>query len=235
MGYVIDLIIVCMFGLIVFSAVKNGFVKSFINSISLIVAIVVTLSFFAPLKAELLKTDIAAKTDASITEKLTEICPKGDSFDSDKLIKDKPDEFIALLDKYGIDVESLTDKYDEWVSEGVDNITQSVVSFISGNAISLLASALSFLILFFGTLLAMKIIAAVVDKIFRLPVLKTANKILGFVFGVACGILAVCAFTAAVSMLMPYLATVGIEIDAENTFIFKYLWGEGNILLKILA
>ena len=47
------------------------------------------------------------------------------------------------------------------------------------------------IILFIAVSLVLKILIGIVDKFFKLPILKTANKALGLVIGTLCGVLMV--------------------------------------------
>jgi len=234
MGYVLDLLIILIFAATVIASAKRGFVKTFIGAVSLIAAIAIAVTFSGQLKEVLLSTNIASSLRDTVTDKLVEICPDGNSFNSEQLIKDRPEAFTDLLDSFGADIDELASKYNEWIGEKVEDIGDAVVSFITDNTVEALAGALAFIALFVGTLIAMKIIELIADAVFRLPVLRTANKILGGMIGAVCAAALIYALTAAITLLMPYLASKGITIIPEDSFIFHYFWGDNNILIHFL-
>ncbi len=58
------------------------------------------------------------------------------------------------------------------------------------------------ILLFILVSLVLKLIILIIDKAFDLPVIRTANKLLGLVLGAVCGFLLVCAGAAIVQMLL---------------------------------
>lgn len=64
-------------------------------------------------------------------------------------------------------------------------------SLCSGTAGEYKAKFIAMIILFIAVSLVLKILISIVDKFFKLPILKTANKALGLVIGILCGVLMV--------------------------------------------
>ena len=64
-------------------------------------------------------------------------------------------------------------------------------SLCSGTAGEYKAKFIAMIILFIAVSLVLKILIGIVDKFFKLPILKTANKALGLVIGTLCGVLMV--------------------------------------------
>ena len=95
--------------------------------------------------------------------------------------------------------------------------------------------SISFIVLFVGTFAAVKLLAWFADRVFSLPVLRQADKLLAFISGVVGGVIAVLAFTAIVSLLIPYLESEGWRVDPEASLIFRWLYGDNNIIYRLIA
>lgn len=235
MGYVLDLIIVALFAGSIAISVKRGFVKTLIGSLALIAALVVTLLFFAPLRDIVKSSSAADDIRQAVGTKLEEICPADDGFDMEKLLEDRPEEFMQLLDRFGISVEDLEAKADEWMNDQISDAQQSFTGYIADGAVSFFAGTVSFIVLFVGTFAAVKLLAWFADRVFSLPVLRQADKLLAFISGVVGGVIAVLAFTAIVSPLIPYLESEGWRVDPEASLIFRWLYGDNNIIYRLIA
>ena len=89
-----------------------------------------------------------------------------------------------------------------------------------------LSDALAVLVVFLAALVLLNLAVLLLDLIFKLPVLHFANKLGGFLFGLAAGFLVAFLFCTAVNIALPYLPGAGIAITKENAsqaILFKAL------------
>lgn len=97
---------------------------------------------------------------------------------------------------------------------------------VAGTVREILANAVAFLILFLAALILLKIVELVVSLVFRLPLLKETNKVLGLFMGFLSGLFLAAVFCMVAEMAIPYLN------DLENP-VFKNLNPEqGTILYR---
>ena len=220
MGYVMDIILVAVFGICVYTATKKGFIKTVLGTVSMLLALILTFAFYQPVKEKMLES--------------IELDSEG-NFNLESLMENKPQEFLDVLGKFGIDYNELKLQYEGWLSESSENVREKLIATIINPIVDLLASGIALLALFLVCYFAIKLVVYLLDKAFKLPVLKQANKILGFVAGAVNGLVMVYLISAIVFVLMPYLKTKGIEIDPSSSLVFKYFCDTSNIVLNFIS
>lgn len=235
MGYVIDILLIAIIALSVYFSVKKGFIRTVMGTVSLLLALILTLAFYEPVKEKITNSGIVDDFKTSVSVKLSEIEKTNEgNFDAESLMDNKPSEFVELLDNFGIDYNELKLQYDNWVSNSVEDIHEKLINAIITPIIDLLASGLAFVGLFIVFFFALKLATFLLDKICTLPILKQANEILGFVAGALNGVLSVLVVSAIIVLLTPYLKTKGIDIDPNDSFVFKFFSNELNIVLNFI-
>ena len=235
MGYVLDIILVAVFALCVYRATKKGFIKTVLGTVSLLLALILTFAFYKPVKEMMLESSLTAGIKDTIVEKLENIEPDSEgNFDVESLMENRPQEFIDLLEKFGIDYNELKVQYDGWVSSSTENVRDKLIETIINPIVDLLASGVALLALFLVCYFAIKLATYMLDKTFKLPVLKQANEALGFVAGIINGIVTIFVMTAIIVLLIPFLKTKGIDIDPNASFIFKYFTSNMNLVLSFI-
>ncbi|MBP5245341.1 MAG: CvpA family protein [Clostridia bacterium] len=236
MSFVLDGIIILIFVIFIAAGVKKGFVKSALGIISTAAAIIIAINLY-PFVAQILRDTVVYQnlTD-NLNEKISGYI--GKSIDEDNLstlIDDAPDGFKLILKGFGTDVEDVKREFSEMVKNGEDNASEKIADYIVKPAAEMLSNAVAVILLFLVSLLVLNLIILLLDLIFKLPVLKTANKFLGGVAGFLVAILVSLIFCTAVNIALPYLAGAGVNIDpetAKGAFIFR-LFTEINPLAFI--
>lgn len=236
MGYIMDIILVSLMVLCVVSATKKGFIKTVMGTVSLLLALILTFAFYEPVKDKILESEMTNGLKATIIEKLEniEVDSEG-NFDIESLMENKPTEFIELLENFGIDYNELSLQYEGWLSDSSTNIREKLIQTIINPIIDFLASGVTLFALFLVCFFAIKLATFLLDKVFTLPILKQANKALGFVAGAINGLVVVYVVSAIVILLIPFLKTKGIDIDPETSFVFKLFSDETNIVLNFIS
>lgn len=225
MSAVLDIAIVAILGLSVFFGAKNGFVKTAISIGSLIIAIIVVMIFAPKLQHVFLKSSAADSVRSEINERLADmVSSSGDTYDPDEVKKQS--EFGKLLDTIGIDSDEFDEKWQNWKQNQTDDLRDDMVNFISEPLVKAIAMLLAFIVLFFGTIILLKVVAFLLDKVCVLPVLKQANTLLGILLGCVLALVKVSIFCYIVTLILPYLQARDVpvlsRIDPSSTILFKW-------------
>ncbi len=183
MSFLFDVVILIAAIVTVVLGVKRGFIKSVMGVGTLIAALFLAYAFTPAVSVRIEETAFVQDISENISDTIKSLSRnESDSYNILKLFDEMPDAFRQILDRYGANEESLKDSVkpsvnaqEEDVADLADRIADPVVKAISG--------VLAFLALFVGAILVLKILTWILDLIFQLPVLKTANKLLGFVAG----------------------------------------------------
>ena len=133
-----------------------------------------------------------------------------------------PDFVIRLLPNFGIDTSALAQS----VQSTADAAAQGIEVVIAPVIVALL-SLLVIVVLFLLLSVVVKLVAGAVGKVFRLPVLRSADAVLGAVLGLVQGILVIALLVFFIKLLVPFLSDAPQVFNAqtvENTFLFRYFY-----------
>ena len=219
MNFVLDLILVAICFFTIFFAAKRGFFRSLMGFASKIIALVVAYTF-TPALAEAIKTRflIGPLSDSIATTLRSYV---GESYDFSNLSEKIPD----ILERYLISGEDLSASIDSMQKSGEEAL-RSVSEQIADKVSGMIATAIAFIGLFIVTCLVLWIVTKIADTVFKLPVLKTANTVLGVAFGICSAVLLTLVYCAVVSMLVGALGSVAPKFFGEDvlnkTLIVKY-------------
>ncbi len=224
MSAVLDIAIAVIIALSVFFGAKNGFVKTAISAGSAIIAIIVVMIFAPKLQGVFLDSSAADRVRAEVNERISKIMPDGDEYDPEAVKEES--EFQKLLEIVGIDSEEFEEKWETWKGNQTETLRNDIVNYVSEPLVRAIAMLLAFIILFFGSIIALKAAAILLDKICVLPVLKQANTLLGILLGCVLALVKVGIFVYLVNLFLPYLQARDVallsKIDTSHTILFKW-------------
>lgn len=227
MWLILDAILAAIFVAFAVGGAKRGFIKSICGMAVTLVAVWVALNFHAPVAEYFRSTVIYRQLTDNLNEKVEAYV--ADSMDTEKLgtlLDDAPSGITALLAGFGTGTEEVKAKYAELVQNGETQIASKLSDYIVEPAAKTLSDALAVLVVFLAALVLLNLAVLLLDLVFKLPVLHFANKLGGFLFGLAAGFLVAFLFCTAVNIALPYLPGAGIAITKENAsqaILFKAL------------
>ena len=228
MSLAIDAIILIGAILIIWNGARRGFIRSVMSFASGITAFVAAYAY-TPMLAEHVKEKFLVGNIAdSIESTLGSLADpqKTGSFNLDKLAFDTPKALTDILDRYNIEADSFIAKFFGLTNcEG--DVVRGFAEDIATPTANIIANALSFIVIFFGMLIILALLTALLDLIFKMPALKKANTFLGFVFGTCEGILYAFVSAAVLSVLVSALGSIDPTLfgsaAVEQTMICKWL------------
>lgn len=124
------------------------------------------------------------------------------------LFAEKPEAFVNAVERFQIDFSSVEAYFQKIAGESDAEALGKLSDHIASPLASAISYVAAFLCIFIAVSIALGIAVWIIDRIFNLPVLRTANKLLGVVLGVVLGVFS--AWTAVVlfQILLPYLRMV---------------------------
>lgn len=225
MSLILDIIVIVVAVTAIANGVRRGFVKSFMSFVSTLVAFV-SAWIFTPVVSSILSEKVfSGPITASIKSTLMSLLTSnGEGYDLSKLFEDFPDAFSELISKFGADSANLRAEYGANTSasaEVVDKFAESISSPI----VSLISNVVAFIGIFVVALILLFIITAIIEFFAKLPVIRSANKLLGFVFGALIATFSVVLmcklFPSVMSMLEPFNSEWFNDGVIEKTLIVK--------------
>ncbi len=226
MAIIIDIIIVLIFAISLYVGYKRGFVKTMFAISTLIAAILLAACFGNKAGFAIRKTATVEKISYRVTEELSDCLFR---IFEEKTTEDKKQENVAMLDilltDFGVDTKQFVESYENALTTGAENVKKTIVSELSDTVMDALCHGAGTILVFVVSYVLLKIAGYVLDKVFKLPILKTANKTGGLLLGVVSGAFSVFIFCIMIDIIAPYVPVnpilyVGMEND---TYIYKYI------------
>ena len=175
--YLADAIIVVIFLLFIILGVKRGFVRSVLDLVGTLAAMLVSMWFSGMAAQWVFSTFLQESLTRQIAEAL-QAAPAADA--ADAVLSVVPEILRGGLEAFGI----TSDAINQAVAGTSGQAAAAVVAVLSPMVVSVLRGLFA-LVLFVFLLVIFRILSGVVCRIFRLPVLRQLDKGLGILLGVA--------------------------------------------------
>ena len=221
MSIFVEIILWAMIIVGVALGVKAGFIRMAAKPIKLILSLVLAFALCASFATTVVTPIIEQPITNYIYEFLIENCPE---LNIDNVVEELPTVLKMAAGMYGIDVEEIVAQ-----NAGRDIIAE-ITAVLAEPVISIFATIISFVVLYFVFKLVVTIALALVDLIFSNGVFGALNKVLGGVSG------AIISFAAAwaVAVLVEFLFHIngnGME-NAGILYIFFNTYSPIELLLS---
>jgi uncharacterized membrane protein required for colicin V production len=222
----VDVLVVILIGVSVFTGIKRGFIMSLFNLVGIILAFFISKEYYHIIMNFLIEnTKLETSVNEFISEKIAKVI---EEFGSNVTMND----LFKGFDKLPFDIRMM---FNDMIASGDGSGIVSNTSSIADQVTNMIMIFISFTIALLFTFLIIFVIANVLNTIVKMPVLNLANKLLGGVFGAL--------KTAVILYLVFALATPFIMFsDKDNTFTNMVLesksseiFYENNLVLNYLS
>ena len=217
-------------GVVVIYTVR-GFAKSVIGFVVMIASLLVA-SIFGPAIGRLLYNSFMFEAIGGIVLVALESVFKGvgGSIDGEAIISSLPDAIKHLLSFSGADLDSLGAEITsagKLAAEGLEHASETVAAPIA----ECISNIVACLLLFIVAHVVFKLISKLVLKVFELPVLRTLNRLAGFLMGLLVGFLLCWGVALALRLVFGMIALSNpafLELaDPAETFLYSFFTGIG--------
>ena len=175
--YLADAVILVIFLLFIILGVKRGFVRSVLDLVGTLAAMLVSMWFSGIAAQWVFSTFLQESLTRQIAEAL-QAAPAADA--AEAVLSVVPEILRGGLEAFGI----TSDAINQAVAGTSGQAAAAVVAVLSPMVVSVLRGLFA-LVLFVFLLVIFRILSGVVCRIFRLPVLRQLDKGLGILLGVA--------------------------------------------------
>lgn len=179
--YLADAIIVVIFLLFIILGVKRGFVRSVLDLVGTLAAMLVSMWFSGIAAQWVFSTFLQESLTRQIAEAL-QAAPAADA--AEAVLSVVPEILRGGLEAFGI----TSDAINQAVAGTSGQAAAAVVAVLSPMVVSVLRGLFA-LVLFVFLLVIFRILSGVVCRIFRLPVLRQLDKGLGILLGITQAVL----------------------------------------------
>lgn len=223
MSFLLDIIIIAIIAITIYFSAKNGFVKTAISAVSFILAVAVTAMFASGLAEKLKDTSIAETIETSTKEAITDALI-AENIGIDGLLEGQSEEFDSLIGIAGIERNELKEWYQDNIAS--DKSGEAIIAErVAEPIVDIIAMLVAIIILFVGTQLVLSVAAYFLNKLAKLPILRTANKGLGIALGIVLSVFRVSLFCFAVNILIENAAFLNNDfingLNPESTLLFN--------------
>ena len=236
-----DIVLALVLVLCARRGMKRGFVRTAFGCFTLLAAILLSY-FFGSYAADFIRSSevydraekgiyniIADKFDGLKKDGLEDIEESRKSFEDSAVAKN--------LERLGLDTSSLFDRYERSIEKSADNALSGFAADTAKSIAHCLANAVGILAVFIVSLILLKILGSVLDKIFTLPVLSAINKLAGLAVGIVLGVLACFVICTVVEILIPYIPKnpvvyAGMEKD---TYLYGFFLNLNPVILLLFG
>lgn len=214
MNVILDIAIIAIMAASILVAAKKGFFKTLLSGSAFLIALILTVALVAPVRDILMNTAVYDGTKESISEWIydgvMQSIPDITDVSEEQLREStvENNDLVALIASLGIDADELgktvIDNSKQNISTAVKKFADDIASGVASALVGMIAALLLFLILFVAVKLLVGFISSVIKKI---PVLRTADKLLGSALGLVFGVLWVFAFVSLMHLMIPVMQT----------------------------
>ena len=224
MSFILDGIIILIILLFVFLSAKKGFVRTLIEVIGFVAALVVAFAFSSPIA----NTIYDKMIQPSVVKTVENVANDGVSNATSAVdaVWGKMPAFITESSFFGFSKESVTATVQSEAASDISQLAQSISDSFVEPAVTKLLSVLISVILVLVLLFVVKILAKYVNKLFTFSIVGDINKTLGGLLGLVKGAAVAVIFCLVISLILSFTKNgfLIFTYDAINSsYIFKFL------------
>ena len=226
MSIILDVVIVAIIALSVFVSAKRGFVRTLIDVIGFVVAIVIAFTFSSPL-AELtyskaIEPTVSSKINETVFELINDTSTVTEA-NLEKLMSSLPNSLKEILQSKGYSPDVLFNKLNSAVDE--ESFSTEICNNIIQPAITSILKYIYTILIFIILLIIIKFLSKFLNSLFKGAILGTANLVLGGALGAIKGAIYVTILCMALTILShigsPNLINVTISEAIDSSYICK--------------
>lgn len=221
LGIALDIVLLVILLVCIMVAAKRGFVLSLLEFAGFFLAGICALYLSGLIAPALYDRFFAQSVTQAIASQLPDLSGAATAAQqAQAVLQGLPDTVVQFAASFGINTASLTQKIGAADISGAA-LAQTLSESVAKPIVTALCRIVLFVVLILVLGIVFRILAAVIDRICRLPVLRTANAALGGVFGALKGLLVVLVAGVALQLLANLFGTPGSSFyeAVETSFI----------------
>ncbi|MDY3929038.1 MAG: CvpA family protein [Clostridia bacterium] len=214
-----DIIVLAVFLICIVHASKKGLIRASYGIVSIVLTIVLMAVFQDRITEAVKKSPFGQNAETKIEQALNENLSK-----SNEESEEEKNEI-----KFGLPLflKEFTDNKTEMIEQAKTEFVKETAESISASLINIV----SIVVLYFLIRLVLFILLRITDAVFKLPLLKTVNKLGGALLGIINALFIIYILCAALIWFIPGDSTGAVKEAVNQTYITKYFYND-NLLLK---
>lgn len=222
MAIFVDLIIILIIGLCVFTGYRRGLAKCLLKLFTTVLALIIAIILYKPLVNFVVgSTTIDENIQLSLERILTNSI-KENGTENKEIVKEDsgiPKPIVKYLN--------------ENASGAIHEKTEETVSYVARNATLLIVNLACVIAVYLIVKLLLQILTILIDIVAKLPVIKQFNELGGLIFGILEGFFIVLIILTLISILTPLTGNYYIADLVQTSKIGSFLYNN-NIFLNLI-
>lgn len=236
MKYFLDLSLALLILATVISCWRRGFIRSVLGAAKALISAIVTYIFGSAVSAWLESKYMLSHVTEVIYNRLLGMFGQGsDHFDLSAVLNQLPDWLKSLLSVFRVDLTEIEETYGS-MTEGSAEALHEMAQSIGQPVAQILSDVVAYAALFFGSMLALSLLAFFLGKVADLPIIRTCDRFLGFLLGVLGAVVYASAYTLILYLLLSFIQTSYEQLAFSQAFgetvLFRWVY-EHNIFRLI--
>ena len=241
MSALMDLVVILIMGLCVFTGIKKGFIKSLMGLAKYILCIAAAFLFTNSLASWIRESFLDKMIGSHVTKQVASILNVNTSSSTDdilgkinlqKLIDDAPDVFTNFIKKYNITNDQLQSIVENSNQNSVtETVNQEIINQIASPLSGVLSKIIALIVIVLLVGIICTIVTIILNNVFRLPILNSFNTLGGAAVGLIKGFLIVLLICASLNLALPFLKNTSIltidQTAVDKTHIYKHFSNTG--------
>lgn len=222
MGIVVDLIIVLLIGLCIFTGYKKGLVKCILKLCTAVLALIIAVVLYKPLANFIVNNTTIDENIQLSLERVVRDSMNDDNNENGEVVKEDsgiPKPIATYLNQN--------------VKNAVDEKKEDIIVSTARNATLLIINIASVIIIYIVAKILLKILELITDVVTKLPILKQFNELGGLIYGVLEGIIIVLIIMTIISIITPLTGNYYLANLILKSNIGSFLYNT-NIILNLI-
>ncbi len=220
------ILLVCVTSVIL--GAKRGFIKSVMGVFTLVAALFLAYAFTPAVSQYIHDSEWIENVSDSIGDTIKSLSRNDEgTFNLEKMFQDMPDAFQQIIDRYNADEGTLSQTapvHPQAEESAVDTLSE----MIAAPVVNVISDVLAFLLIFIASVIVLKLLTWILDLIFQLPVLKTANTFLGLLVGVVIALVWAWVLSSLSVPFIHAMTSISPDLFSESVI-------ENSVILKFFA
>ena len=219
MPYIIDIIFILIFGFVIITSVKKGFIVSLFELVGTIASFAAARIFSDSMAAPVFEKFVKPGAENILSQNLGSVATTDYGTQIEEAINSIPDAFASILNLMGISKETLVEKVSssDFASGSLlETLMESVVTPV-GTAV---VQFILFAVLVALITLVLRVLVRLLDKIIKkIPAIKQMNSALGGVVGAVRGLLIVVIISLLLAVAAGFINNPEFISAVEGSFV----------------
>lgn len=208
----------------------RGLIKSVVNVVSIVLGFICAKMYYMTM-FEFLNNqfDLLNRFKVGLSNSLSQVnlpsLSEAQNLSTDALTNQLAEsEWLSSLLKNFIE----SDAFHVSVQSSVDSFSEAFSTWLSEKFLTIVSMVIVFVLVYLGV----RILGALLNAVFQLPVLKGVNKLSGFLFGCAKGMFFAMLLVLILALLSPIVTHLNLQETLENSQLAIYFY-KYNIVMMI--